>query len=637
MTAQVCGLLDLGGARDPSALCRAMADALCLATGAQSSLFSERAFALAQIALHETPAIARHGSRLVAGNFDLAYPTANPDSGLVDAHGALALLGENPAADADRIDGEYAVVHWDGASETLTLIRDRMGTRPLYYAHRPGAWFAFASTPGALKAAGLADATPCADIIAKIAIGNFAHGAQTQLRDIYRVIPASALTVQRGKVVERSYWTLQCVQPISPNSDYAEAIAGMRDVLTRAVRRRLPEKGPAFSHLSGGLDSSAIAALAAEALHDEGRPLVGYAFYPRPGAPLTTQIDERPEVEAVVGAWDNIDLRPIDGDLFALLPSAPMDPSFPVFLDSNEQYTLILADAAASGARTIFSGFGGDQGISFHGTYALSELFVSGQWRTLWRLAGQRARRAGRQRWRVIARDLFQTVLPGWARKFTTLLVPRLVESPDPFHRFLRADTLAVAKDGLLRQGPDTRRNRRDMLGWGHLTYVLEEIAWRAAQHGLGYTLPLLDREVLEYMIRLPGAFFMQGGRGRTVMRDSVAGVLPEQVRERPFKLIPDPGKVIRVSGERARYGAVVNALRGTRAEQVFDLDAIDAAIEAMPSPVELVARTETLAARGIQYAASDLDFLIPLVQARFLAGLHAAPLAENREIETTE
>ena len=632
MTAQICGVLDLGGGVDPAQLTQRMAEDLARPTGGRFELLADGPFALAQIARHQRPSIARQGQQHLVGNLDLVYRTEAPISERLDASTVLSVLEDDPQKTAHRIDGEYALAHWDGARSGLTLIRDRMGTRPLYYAHQPGAWFAFASAPGALCATGLVTARPCPEITAMIAIGNFAHGSRTQLQGIDRVMPAETLCVTNSMLNRSRYWELACTDPVAPGGDYEAEVLAMREVLDRAVRRRLPKEGPAFSHLSGGLDSSAISGLAARALHPDGRALVAYAFYPREGAPLNAQIDERPEVEAVTRAWRNIDLRPIDGDHYALLPTAPMDSCFPIFLSEREQYTQILSDAAASGARTVFSGFGGDQGVSHHGTHALAEMFVRGHWCTLWRLAGLRAGRTGRRRWRVVARDVFQVALPEWARAGVTRLVPRLAPVPNPFHRFIRPDLQDVAETGTLRLGWDTRQNRAQMLGWGHLTHVLEDISWRAAQHGLSYTLPLLDREVLEFMIRLPGAFFMQGGRNRTLLRDAMVDVLPESVRERPFKLIPDPGKVIRVSTERDRYRGVVDALRGTRAETVFDLDMIAAAIDGMPSPVELVARTESLAAKSVQYAATDLDFLAPLVQARFLAGMRSAPAPRQND-----
>lgn len=609
-----CGLVDLGGALGADHLVREMARHLAAPFDGRVALDAEGPVTLAAVD-SDHAIVNRTDAGLVAGDIQSLRAEADITTGP-----GLADLYSRAGQDATLLlDGEFAFAHWCLRSGTLSLVRDRAGVRPVFFCHEPGAWFAFASFPGALMTAGLAKEHCDPVILAKLAVGNFAHGSRTVHRDIERVLPGHVVTLAPSGPVQRRYWSLSVRDPISPRTDWRDVVEQTRDHLRRAVRQRLPADGSAFAHLSGGLDSSSISALAAAELAPSGRRLRAYAFYPTDSGGLTTWMDERPEVEAVVEAYPNIDLVPIRGWLNERLGSAPLVPDMPVPNDGSHCYSQVLADARAHGARTILAGFGGDQGVSFNGAGVFSEMLAGLRWRNLVRISRERQAMEGRAAWRIIARDAYLCLLPRWAYGAVAWLRGR-PPPPPGLISLLNTDYVEVAKEGALGHAPDTRHARIQALEWGHMTYVLEEIAWRAAQHGLTYSAPLLDRDLLEFAIRAPAEFCVIGGQTRALLRLATEGVLPDKTRLRDAKRIPDPFEPLRIAAMRSEIIAQVERLEGTAAAEVFNLAALRKAIGDIPEPEEISHLTETYAAAGVQYTCGPISAIIPLLMARFAA-----------------
>ncbi len=108
-----------------------------------------------------------------------------------------------------------------------------------------------------------------------------------------------------GAMAERRYWSPADIRPIRLASDQAYA-DGLRECLDRAVRRQMRSAHPIGCYLSGGLDSSAVAALAARALGEKGQRLAAFTQVPREGfvgpVPFGRYADETPYVEAIRAA-----------------------------------------------------------------------------------------------------------------------------------------------------------------------------------------------------------------------------------------------------------------------------------------------------------------------------------------------
>lgn len=167
-----------------------------------------------------------------------------------------------------RLNGMFAFAVWDAAREELFLARDRMGVKPLYYARTPGG-VVFGSEPKAILShpgfRAELDADGIGELLAPL-------GTRVPGPGIFRgqseVRPGCVVRVSRGGLTSRAYWQLESW----PHADdEAATIARVRELLTDIVDRQLVADVPLCTLLSGGLDSSALTALAARALERDGR------------------------------------------------------------------------------------------------------------------------------------------------------------------------------------------------------------------------------------------------------------------------------------------------------------------------------------------------------------------------------
>jgi asparagine synthase (glutamine-hydrolysing) len=165
-----------------------------------------------------------------------------------------------------RLSGMYAVALWDRKRRRLVLVRDRLGIKPLYVAELPQG-LAFASEVKALVAGGLVD--PAVDPVGAelfMAYG-YVPGPQTLFAGVRKLMPASTLVYQNGRIThEQSYWNAwDNVPPRRPRASWHEDTEELLAILRQSVREHMVSDVPLGLMLSGGVDSSLIGALMAEA------------------------------------------------------------------------------------------------------------------------------------------------------------------------------------------------------------------------------------------------------------------------------------------------------------------------------------------------------------------------------------
>ena len=162
-----------------------------------------------------------------------------------------------------RFRGMFAFAIWDGRREELFLARDRLGIKPLYYARTAGG-FVFASQVRALLASGRVPFALSAQAIRMVLSYGAVDEPLTAIDDVY-ALPAgcTARVALDGEMRIRTYWDFPSID--EPDSPERDLVAELESVLTESVHRHLISDAPIGVFLSGGLDSSLIAALAADA------------------------------------------------------------------------------------------------------------------------------------------------------------------------------------------------------------------------------------------------------------------------------------------------------------------------------------------------------------------------------------
>ncbi|WP_165644978.1 asparagine synthase-related protein, partial [Oharaeibacter diazotrophicus] len=561
----ICGLLRLdGGPASPTTVAAMAAAMTAPGLAPRLAVRCDGPVGLGVLAFSRAhaAAVVADGALLLAADARLDDAGEAPEAILARA------IGTAGPDFPDRVDGDFAVAAWDGARRRLLLGRDAFGVRPLAYALRSGRWFAFASLPKGLHGAGLAAADYDPAELAALFLQVYHRGAATGFREI-RMLPAGcSLSIAADDGVPR------LCRAFAPDpatvgrwrGSADEAAETLRILADAAVRARLPATGPAAAHLSGGLDSSPVAVLAARALRERGDRLLALSW----SSPLTPDRpgrDEAAMAAAVLAAEPGMIHRDFPYGL--PLPDRGFDPDWPTD-PIHAHLDLSTAAAAAFGAGVVLSGVGGDQAASYDGRHPYLALLTAGRIGRLVRELPARAEADGVGLARAIHGRLLRPALfgrDGGARR-QALTAERA--------RFLVPALRAVAPDLALPRQLDGFRPE-DRVGAvldNHLPSRCTEMAFAGARHGVAFAFPLLDRRLVEFALGLPLHLMVDEGLARQPWRRAMRGVLPEAVRLSPHKLGGSDPRHVRLAAHAPALIAEAAALkRHDAATAIVDLD----------------------------------------------------------------
>lgn len=263
--------------------------------------------------------------------------------------------------------GMFAFGFWDAGSRQLTLVRDRLGIKPLYYYH-DGKTFLFASEIRALLASGMIPRKLSAAALDGFQAFGSIQQPLTIIENVYSVLPGHALTFSNGEIISKPYWQLRAERSSPEINDERALSEEVGALLREAVRLRMVSDVPVGIFLSGGIDSSAVVAMLR---HANANRLKTFSVC------FTEQeFSEREHAQRVARKYetDHTEVLLTANDLLESLPSAlnAMDqPS----VDGINSYVVSEA-ASRAGLKVAISGLGGDEvfaGYSFFKTIARDE------------------------------------------------------------------------------------------------------------------------------------------------------------------------------------------------------------------------------------------------------------------------
>ncbi|MFP6744228.1 MAG: asparagine synthase (glutamine-hydrolyzing), partial [Alphaproteobacteria bacterium] len=270
---------------------------------------------------------------------------------LVEACGAWGL-----AATLGRLLGMFAFALWDREARTLSLVRDRLGVKPLYWGEAGGVVL-FGSELKALVAHGGWSPEIDRDSLATYMRHMVVPAPASIYRGIHKLEPGQVVTIDSsGASTASRYWDLRAVASDTPRADIGEADAlnGLAALLNDSVGRRMVADVPLGAFLSGGIDSSLVVALMQA---QSSRPVQTYTvgFTER-------AFDEAPEARAVAAhlGTDHTELYVEPGDALAVVPELPHCYNEP-FADSSQIPTLLISRLAQRSVTVALSGDGGDE------------------------------------------------------------------------------------------------------------------------------------------------------------------------------------------------------------------------------------------------------------------------------------
>ena len=438
--------------------------------------------------------------------------------------------------------GDYAFALWDAHRRLLYCARDHAGTRPFYYAlPKDGVVFASAVEP-VLGAPDVEDALDDAAVATHLA-SQHCSDTRTLFAAVRKLPPGHALCLEwvpaangatQRKMSLARHWRPESLPVAGPASDDACA-ERFRYLLAEAVRDRMRGCDPdaVGTHLSGGLDSSSIAVVAAREQRRRGRsPPLAFSWLPQLG-PEPPKAEHRREYALIdaVCAQEGIEVAhgaPSASDILDVLRADGALPG--IHGHVNEE--IVQRHAAARGVRVLLSGWGGDECASFNGRGHWQALLLRGRWQ---RLAAEcRAQNAVAPRF--LAHVMLPLLHPG--------LVPALAGRRDRPNRkrWLIDPSFARRVKPLgnrWHRDIGVRRTQIRLLQAGHLVDRIEGHAASGARRGIEYRYPLLDRRLLEFALGLPPEQFRRGRWGRWLFRAGCGTLLPPAVRWNRLKADP--------------------------------------------------------------------------------------------------
>ncbi|MGB6492918.1 MAG: asparagine synthase-related protein, partial [Methylocella sp.] len=330
---------------------------------------------------------------------------------------------------------------------------------------------------------------------------------------IQRLPPAHFIEVSRQGLSLTRYWQLNRTALGMKRCSPDEAARELRQLVDEAVKCRLPRYGEIGAHLSGGLDSSAIAVLAMRRLREAGRALHAYSFLDRQRNDITLE-DETEFVKAVLEQEGDIDWTPIRPPAGVTL-GAQMDADKMTPLRADAPENAVCTRAEEQGVGLVLSGWGGDEGATFNGRGTLAELFLHGRWRTIAREVAALKRERGWPASRIFYGEVLSYLLPEPAIRLARAITGRKPNLQTLIGRILSGAArrrLAESGGQELSMAPDGRENRWRLMTSPHITERVEVWAQTGARHGLAFAFPLLDRRVVEFSLSLPSALFLRDG-----------------------------------------------------------------------------------------------------------------------------
>ena len=494
----------------------------------------------------------------------------------------------------DHVYGDYAFAVWDDRDRQLILARDALGAKPLHYYRRPG-MIAFASMARGLHALPEVPIGPNPARVSELLALLPERGPETYFRDIYRVEPGHYVQLNATGQTVRRHWNPDRSMPV-PETFEAQ-VERLRQLLDRAVESRLRGAGRRIgSHLSAGLDSSAVAATAARLMAGKGGQVIAFTAAPRAGFVLPGnpgQVEDEADLAAATAAlypnMDHVVLRNDGRDL-----TAGLDRSFhlferPVLNICNGRWADHIHDEARRlGLNVLLVGAMGNMSLSYDGKTLPGELLRRGDLIGFLR-QGHALSRQKRMNWKGY---LAQALGP-WMPQILWQIINRirgrisrlgdysaLEESAFVAHD-LEARARETGHDLDYRSEADAFAQRLRILGRADGGNYSKGVigGW-----GLDVRDPTADRRLVEFCLALPTEAFLHDGLPRRLARLGLADRLPPAVLEERRKGYQAADWFENVETSRDSLLQEVRRLRNVDGVgEVIDLDRMEVLLESLP------------------------------------------------------
>lgn len=421
-----------------------------------------------------------------------------------------------------KLNGIFAFAIWEKRKEKLTLCRDRLGVKPLFYASEPEQFLFGSEIKSLLTCNPSLAETNYEGLCELFALGPAHTPGKTVYSHIREVLPGTYLTLQKGELAAHTYWALSG----SPHTDsLSQTLERVRFLVTDAITMQMLSDIPICTFLSGGLDSSIVTAVTAGELKNQGKHLSTYSF----------------DFEGNQEYFQSNSFQPTQDLPFALEMAKTLSTNHKVLQCSNQQLFTHLENALSA------------RDFPCMADVESSLLYFCGQVSKHHRvtLTGECADEIfGGYPW-FYRQDMFQREAFPWSYDMnarTVLLKDILIKrlpleeyARDAYHRTILQTPRLAGETG-------EEKRRRELsylnLKWFMAT-LLERMDRTSMYHGLEARVPFADHRIVEYLYNVPWSMKFLDNTEKGLLRHAMKGLLPDSVlfrKKSPYPKTYHPG-----------------------------------------------------------------------------------------------
>jgi asparagine synthase (glutamine-hydrolysing) len=501
-----------------------------------------------------------------------------------DTETILHLYEEHGGGCVDYLRGMFAFAIWDQRKRELFIARDRLGVKPLYYAHTDDGSLYFGSEIKTLFAGQALKPEINFAALPDYLANHATSGEDTLFRGVKRLLPGHTLLWHDGKIEIKRYWDVSFVKTADSGRHDQDFVDEWADLFRRSVRLRLMADVPLGMFLSGGIDSSAIAAVMSTMVSEPIKTF-SVAFAEREANELKYA---RLVAEKYKTYHHEILVTP--EQFFGALPKLVWHEDEPLAHPSSVALYFV-SQLAAKHVKVVLTGEGSDELLAGYARYR----------KTIYNLAlGARYHGLMPEAVKSLVRNRIDG-LPIGSRVRHKLVRTFLSLQPDiesiyfdnfaVFPRSMQPELLTAetrSRTGALHPYAGVRHvleqtdatSPLDRLLYADIKTYLHELLMKQDQMSMAASIesrvPFLDHKLVEFTSALPERLKLRGWTTKYVLRQSMKGILPDAILSRPKMGFPVPiGKWFRgayasvvdeyVLGERARARGIFDEtfLRG--------------------------------------------------------------------------
>ena len=412
----------------------------------------------------------------------------------------------------NKLNGDFSIFICEPRNGKAWLFRDHVGIRPISYALQEKALF-FSSDSTALSRALYYQEKISTDYLLKyFKYVDFSLAPNDKVKNLD---PGHYLEYSGGEIELKKYWSPERIRT-DKKLQYDQMLEDLDALVRDAVRIRCDRRFTAGAHVSGGLDSGVVAALAREEYQHQDK-FYGFSWSPENINSAELKFDER---EIVSSTCENAGIIPV----FSSMDKVDFSRAFENLVNNIGFFEEegVCRRAGELNTNLIFSGWGGDEFISITDRGIDTDLLAGMK-------LGAFFRRNPVSNPKMLARTLLFYILlpalgilpPGVKRSFRE--DAGYLKKP-----FRRSDRKAIKNFYFYRSRRGLHLN---LLKLNHINQRTENWAVNGFRQGIEYRYPLLDKRIVEYMLMVPSVLLSHTENCRAVLREISAGLLPEETR----------------------------------------------------------------------------------------------------------